>query len=67
MREARRWHTGICEAGLPTTFTPVSRMSYCHKRARWMVGGVILCGGCKRALEEYEASRAALASTNVRL
>jgi len=41
--------SGKCEAGLPISNRLVERLPYyCDKRARWIVGGALLCGGCKR-------------------
>lgn len=40
------WPRGKCEAGVG--HGPIGRLPACDKRGRWMVGGVILCGSCKR-------------------
>ena len=51
-RDVQKWtRGGNCEAGVPT-FAAVKNLPYCHKRARWMVRGALLCGGCKRLLEK---------------
>lgn len=39
---------GRCEAGLPGNTWRIARLPYCAKRARWVVNGVLLCGGCKK-------------------
>lgn len=45
------WRGGRCEAGVDAIGPfNITSLPPCSKRARWMVNGVLLCGGCKRKL-----------------
>lgn len=60
--DAQPWPHGRCEAGLPIAGYREARwLPPCGKRGRWLVGGMVLCGGCKRTLETRESSREAAA------
>lgn len=41
------WSYGWCEAGVEA-FPSVNNLPPCSKRARWIVNGILLCGGCKQ-------------------
>jgi len=44
---AEPYARGMCEAG-HVTFAPFERTHDDDRRARWLAGGVLLCGSCKR-------------------
>ena len=47
--DVQKWTGGgKCEAGIPTTLWAIRSLPVCDKRARWLVAGALLCGGCKR-------------------
>ena len=47
--DVQKWTGGgKCEAGVPVSSHGVRQLPPCDKRARWMVAGALLCGGCKR-------------------
>lgn len=50
--DVQEWEGGgRCEAGLPVGGgAAIEALPACDKRARWLVSGALLCGGCKRAL-----------------
>jgi hypothetical protein len=44
-----------CEAGLDSF--QARWLPYCDKRARWLVDGVVLCGGCKKVYLQGRPAR----------